>query len=286
MNCQYTTNRMSSFQHLPIPKVIAVTGGKGGVGKTQVAINLAATLAQRQQRVVLMDADMGLANIDVLLGLRGSRNLAHVLEGQCELQDILIPGPFGMSVIPASQGVKKMASLSSSELAGLIQRFQTLSCDMDHLIIDTAAGISEMVVGLVGASHEILVVVCNDPASLTDAYALIKVLHTLHGVHKFKIVINMTQSFEESREVFAKLTKVADQFLNVSLNWIGTIPQDSSVVKAMRKQKPVVELYPESKISEAFNKLATRIMMFPKHVPLSGQMQFFSESMWAKTDFV
>ena len=163
---------------LPEPtRVLAVTSGKGGVGKSTISINLAAALALRGDRVVLLDADLGLANIDVLLGLKAKQTLQDVLEGTCELQDILLTGPAGIRIVPAASGVQHMSELSNAERAGLIQAFSALDFESDWLIIDTAAGIAANTLQFCEAAQEVLVVVCDDPASLTDAYATIKVLN-------------------------------------------------------------------------------------------------------------
>ena len=157
-------------------KVIAVTGGKGGVGKTNVAANLGLCLATQGREVMLLDADFGLANVDVLLGLHPRFNLSHVLRGECNLEDVIVTGPRGLQVVPAASGVRQMAELSVGEHAGLIRAFSDLYHNLDVLIIDTAAGISDSVMTFSHAAHHVLVVVCDEPASITDAYALIKVL--------------------------------------------------------------------------------------------------------------
>ena len=163
-------------------QVIAVTGGKGGVGKSNVSINMSVCLATMGRRVALLDADLGLANIDVLLGLRPERNLEDVLSGECSLNDIMLTGPGGIRIIPASSGIQRMTMLGSMEHAGLIHAFSEISEQIDVLVIDTAAGISDSVISFVRASQEVLVVVCDEPSSITDAYALIKLLNKDYGV--------------------------------------------------------------------------------------------------------
>src|ERR1700741_1073955 len=163
-------------------QVIAITSGKGGVGKTSVSVNLSTSLAMSGKQVMLLDGDLGLANVDVMLGLQPSYNLAHVLEGQCTLDETILGGPAGLMVVPASSGKKNMAELTRAENAGLVRAFSELSRPLDVLIVDTAAGIADSVITFSQASQEVIVVICNDPASLTDAYALIKVLNRDHGV--------------------------------------------------------------------------------------------------------
>lgn len=232
-------------------KVIAVTGGKGGVGKTNVTLNLAMAMAQIGKKVLVLDADLGLANCDVMLGLRVERNLSHVLSGEAELDDILIEGPFGIKIVPATSGTQAMTELSPAEHAGLIRAFSELRQSFDVLLVDTAAGISDMVLSFSRASQDVLVVVCDEPSSITDAYALMKILSREHAVRKFKIVANMVRSLKEGQELFAKLSRVADRFLDVTLELVATIPFDENVRKAARKQKAFVEAFPKTPASLA-----------------------------------
>ena len=180
--------KMQDPQHI---KVIAVSGGKGGVGKTNVSLNTAISLAKLGKRVLVLDADLGLANVDVMLGLRVQRNLSHVLSGECELDDIIIQGPAGINIIPATSGTQSMVDLTPSEHAGLIRAFSDMQTKFDILIVDTAAGISDMVLSFCRASQDVLLVVCDEPTSITDCYALMKLLSRDHGLFKFKVVANM-----------------------------------------------------------------------------------------------
>lgn len=179
---------------MPDPvRVIAVTSGKGGVGKTNISVNLAASLSLAGQRVMLMDADLGLANVDVLLGLEPHFDLQHVINGEKSLDDIIVEGPLGIHVVPASSGVEKMAELTKLEHASLIAAFSELKQPIDILIVDTAAGIADGVVSFAKACQDVIVVVCDEPTSLTDAYALIKVLSVRHGIKQFQILANMVK---------------------------------------------------------------------------------------------
>ena len=187
-------------------QVIAVTGGKGGVGKTNVSVNLALALADLGRRVMLMDADLGLANIDVLLGLSAKKTLADVITGECDLRDVLIQGPGGIRIVPAASGAQMMVQLSAAQHAGLIQAFSDISDNLDVLVVDTAAGIGDSVVSFVRAAQEVIVVVCDEPTSITSAYALIKLLNRDFGMNRFRILANMTHSPQEGRNLFAKLT--------------------------------------------------------------------------------
>jgi len=260
-------------------KVIAVTGGKGGVGKTNVSLNMAIAMAQQGQKVLVLDADLGLANCDVMLGLRVERNLSHVLSGECDLEDILVEGPYGVKIVPATSGSQNMVELTPSEHAGLIRAFGELDSHYDVLVVDTAAGISDMVLSFSRASQDVLVVVCDEPTSITDAYALIKVLSREHGVYKFKIVANMVRSLKEGQELFAKLSKVTDRFLDVSLELVATVPFDENIRKAIRKQKTIVDVFPKSPASIAFKALASKAATWPIPNQPSGHLEFFIEKL-------
>ena len=260
-------------------KVIAVTGGKGGVGKTNVSLNTAIALGQQGNRVLVLDADLGLANCDVMLGLRVERNLSHVLSGECELDEILVEGPAGIKIVPATSGSQSMVELSPAEHAGLIRAFSELNTDFDILVVDTAAGISDMVLSFSRAAQDVLVVVCDEPTSITDAYALIKVLSREHGVYKFKIVANMVRSLREGQELFAKLSKVTDRFLDISMELVATVPYDENMRKATRRQKVIVELFPNSPAALAFKTLATKAVKWPIPNQPSGHLEFFIEKL-------
>lgn len=260
-------------------KVIAVTGGKGGVGKTNVTLNLAMAMAQMGKKVLVLDADLGLANCDVMLGLRVEKNLFHVLSGEAELDDILIEGPFGIKIVPATSGTQSMTELSPAEHAGLIRAFSELRTAFDVLLVDTAAGISDMVLSFSRASQDVLVVVCDEPSSITDAYALMKILSREHAVQRFKIVANMVRSLKEGQELFAKLSRVTDRFLDVTLELVATIPFDENVRKAARKQKAFVDAFPKTPASLAVKTLATRAIQWPVPPSASGHLEFFLEQL-------
>jgi flagellar biosynthesis protein FlhG len=260
-------------------KVISVTGGKGGVGKTNVTLNLAMSMAQLGKRVLVLDADLGLANCDVMLGLRVEKNLSHVLAGEVELDDIIIDGPFGIKIIPATSGSQNMTELAPAEHAGLIRAFSELKTPVDVLLVDTAAGISDMVLSFSRASQDVMVVVCDEPSSITDAYALMKILSRDHGVEKFKIVANMVRSLKEGQELFVKLTRVTDRFLDVSLELAATIPYDENVRKSARKQKAFVDVFPRTAASMAIKSLALKAIKWPLPAIASGHLEFFLEQL-------
>lgn len=263
--------------HRPV-RVICVTSGKGGVGKTNVTINLALALSLQNQNVMLLDADLGLANVDVILGLHPLYNLSHVISQERTLEEIILSGPNGLRIIPASSGVKRMAELSPEENAGLVGAFSELNDSLDIMLIDSAAGISDSVVTFCRAAHEVVVVVCDEPASITDAYAMIKLLSQDYDVDHFHILANRVLTTQEGRDLFSKLVKVSDRFLDVTLNFFGSIPEDPQLRKAVQAQRAVVESYPGSRSAEAFHRLATQIInRWPMPRTASGYMQFFIE---------
>ena len=258
-------------------RVIAVTSGKGGVGKTNVSANLAIALAATGKDVMLMDADLGLGNVDVLLGLHPTHNLSNVVDGLCSLEDVITAGPQGVKIIPASSGLRRMMKLDASGHAGLIRAFGDLGLPLDVLIVDTAAGASDDVVSFTTAAQEIVVVVCDEPASITDAYALIKLLHREHGCHRFRILANMARSASEGRALFSKLLRVTDRFLSVALDYMGAVPFDEYIHKAVQHQRAVVDIYPRSKAALAFKKLAAVTDKWPVPNRASGHLEFFVE---------
>ena len=259
-------------------QVIAVTGGKGGVGKTNVSVNLSLALADLGRRVMLLDADLGLANVDVLLGLTPKRTLADVINGKCDLKDVLIQGPGGIRIVPAASGTQSMVQLSPMQHAGLIQAFSEIGDNVDVLVVDTAAGIGDGVVSFVRAAQEVIVVVCDEPTSITDAYALIKLLNRDYGMNRFRVLANMAHSPQEGRNLFAKLTKVTDRFLDdVALQYLGAVPYDESVRKAVQKQRAVYEAFPRSKCSLAFKAIAQKVDSWPLPANPRGHLEFFVE---------
>ena len=267
---------------MPDPvRVIAVTSGKGGVGKTNISVNLAASLSLAGQRVMLMDADLGLANVDVLLGLEPHFDLQHVISGEKSLDEIIVEGPLGIHVVPASSGVERMAELTSVEHASLISAFSELEQPIDVLIVDTAAGIADGVVSFAKACQEVIVVVCDEPTSLTDAYALIKVLSTRHGIKQFQILANMVKDERQGLNLYEKLLNTTDRFLEVGLKYLGAVPFDEQLRQSVRAQKPVVEAYPRSPAAKALVRIGEKINRWPLPDQATGYLQFFVERLLA-----
>jgi len=272
------TDQASGLRRMAKPhpvRVITIASGKGGVGKTNVSVNLAIALASQGKDVTVLDADLGLANIEIMLGLHSDKNLSNVMNGECDLEEIILDGPFGVKVIPASSGVKDMAEMTPAQHAGLVSAFSELSHNIDILLVDTAAGISDSVVSFSRAAQEVLVVVCDEPASITDAYALIKLLNKEQGIFKFHILANMVSGPQQGREVYEKLAKVSDRFLDVALDYIGHVPFDEQLQKAIKRQKAVVEAFPRSRAAQSFQTLSKKVNNWPIPTASGGHLSFF-----------
>jgi len=287
LNDQAAGLRAMQSNHLPTDKpvgtpvrVIAVASGKGGVGKTNVSVNLGISLSKLGNRVLLMDADMGLANVDIMLGLQTKYNLSHVLDGEKTLKEIIVEGPAGLKIIPAASGVRRMAQLSAMENAGIINAFSDLSGELDVLLIDTAAGIADSVVSFCRAAQEVVVVVTDEPASITDAYALIKVLSRDYQVTRIRLLANMSRSEQHGKQLFSKLSRVCEQFLDVSIDYLGTIPFDHDLRDAVQKQSPVTVSHPNSLASQAFKEVAYSVDSWPVPKGMTGYLQFFVENLF------
>jgi len=265
-----------------MPRVICITSGKGGVGKTNVTTNLAYCLARRGQRVLLLDADLNLANIDVLLGLTPKYNLQHVLAGEKRLADVLVEGPGKISILPASSGILEMAELSESQRRFFLDEMEVLGRGIDYMLVDTAAGINNNVVYFNLAAQERVVLLSPEPTSLTDAYALIKVLSGRYDVRRFRVLVNQVENEKEALVVFRKLSIVAERFLDtVSLDYLGFLPQDSNLPKSVRQQKLISEIAPRSSFSLAITDIANHLLTEKVDVQPDGNIQFFWQGLVA-----
>lgn len=242
-------------------RVITVTSGKGGVGKTNFAVNLALSFRKRGKRVVIIDADFGLANIDVLMGIIPKYNLTHVFSGEKKIADIVTEGPTGIQFISGGSGLRDLANISNEQLNHLMEGFVYLDTISDIILIDTGAGISDSIINFIKASNETIIITTPDPTSITDAYAIIKNSREENGPQPlYQVVVNRTDDAREGVEVFEKLYKVASKFLSVQLRNLGYIPYDHNLTKAVKRQEPVVISYPNSDAAKAIDEICTRII--------------------------
>lgn len=236
-----------------VARVITVTSGKGGVGKSSISVNLAIALSRLGQRVIILDADFGLANIEVMLGIRPQYNLADLMFRGKSLSDIITPGPENIGFISGGSGIQEMTNLSRDQIVYLIQKLVELDEKADIIIVDTGAGIADSVLEFVAASSEVLLVATPEPTSITDAYALLKTLNrktdlTLQDT-VIKMVANRIDSNDEGKELYDKLSLVVNKFLNLKLEYLGALPHDTNVSQAVMRQKPAITLYPNSQFS-------------------------------------
>ncbi len=265
----------SSSMHQRPVQVVAVSSGKGGVGKTNVVINLAAACAKQNREVLVMDADLALGNVDILLGLAPTYTIEDVLSGERTLEEVMIKGPEGIRILPAASGVQELSNLTYEQQLQLQSGFLQLDHQPDLLFIDCAAGISSNVLYFSVVAHDTLIVTTPEPGSLTDAYALMKILSTRYQQRRFRFLVNMVRKSQDGREVFRKFSLVTDRFLNISLDYVGCIPFDDCVSLAVSQQRPVVEAFPKAPASRAINNVVDKVEQWKSEHPLRGGYQLF-----------
>lgn len=244
-----------------LARVITVTSGKGGVGKTNISLNLAISFSKLNKKVVILDADFGLANIEIMLGMRSSYSLADVIFREKSIDEVITKGPENIGFISSGSGINELINLNSEQLKILVNAMYQLDNITDIVIIDTGAGVSEQVMEMILSSSEILLVATPEPASITDAYVLLKTLRNHDSYNKDAIKIrllgNRTQTREEGRELYDKLNSVVSKFLEIDMAYMGALPSDSYLQKAVMKQMPVCLAYPNAPSSRAIQNLAT-----------------------------
>ena len=266
----------------PATQIIGIASGKGGVGKTTVSINLAMKLASRGKKVMIFDADLGLANAQLALGIRAPFNLSHVVSGEKSLSEIIVEGPSGIKLVPGATGIQRMASLGPQETAGIIHAFSELDDDIDYLIVDVAAGLSDSVMAFMGACQYRIVVVKNEPYSIADAYSTIKVMMQEHNLDRIFLVPNGVESQREGQRLFTSINTVIRNFLDGEIKYLHSISADSMVVQATKASQPLVTYSPASLAARDFGNLAKEIMRLEPDVPLNGNIQFFVERVAAQ----
>ncbi|MFZ7125696.1 MAG: MinD/ParA family protein [Desulfobacterales bacterium] len=263
--------------HRDPTRVISVTSGKGGVGKTNIIANLGYQLSRAGQRVLILDADLGLGNLDILLGLAPRFNLSHVIMGKKPLADILVAGPGGIQILPASSGIQELTQLSLGQKIEVLSEIDQLIDSVDILLIDSAAGISPNVLDFSVTASDMLIVVTPEPTSITDAYALMKVLSVKYAEKNCKVVVNMVSSEQEGREVFRQLHLVAEKFLDIAVEYFGSVLLDRQIVKGVKRQRLVSEFDPEAPAVQCFRNLARRCVNLPMGKVPHGDSNLFWE---------
>ncbi len=241
-------------------KKIAITSGKGGVGKTNVVINLAIALQRRKKKITIFDADLGLANIDILLGLTPKYNIVNLISDNLPIEKIMVDGPEGIKIIPASSGIQEITNLDPYQEERLVQELSNIEKFTDILLIDTAAGISDLVLSFLMSSEEIILVTNSEPTSIVDAYAVVKVVSKYDMEKPISVVVNSVKTQEEGEKVYNQLKNAVDRFIGREINLLGFLPYDKAVVEAVKMQRAVTEAFPESEISRAFSNLSRIVL--------------------------
>jgi len=258
-----------------VTRVLSFTSGKGGVGKTHTVTNVGISLANQGLSVLILDADLGLANVDVLLGLKPQGTLHDVLKGEAALDDILLEGPGGISIIPAASGIEEIQALRSEEKLFLLDEVERVAHRYDYLLIDTPAGIGSDVMYFNSAASEVVCVINAEPTSLTDSYALIKILSSNYGERSISVMVNNVRSEDEARGAFDKLARAVERFLRVEVKYLGWVPSDEAVRGCIMQQRPVSIEFPTSRAALALASVARRLDDARPARRVKGGMQFF-----------
>jgi len=263
------------------PQVIGIASGKGGVGKTTVTINLACALLAEGKKVMVLDADLGLANAQIALGCQTPYNLGHLLRGERSLEEIITTTPQGIRLVPGASGVRELAALDNAQVAAIIRAFSDLTEPVDYLLVDVAAGLSPSVVAFLAACQRRFVVVCDQPASIADAYGLIKVMTKDESLDEIYLIPNMVPDQVAGTQLYRRISQVSDRFLNHPVHPLPAITADELVLESQRRYKSVVEYAPGSAAARDFRHLAQALEALPPIHHASGRIQFFMERMLA-----
>lgn len=241
-------------------RVIAVASGKGGVGKTNFTVNFALALQEAGKRAVIFDADLGMANIDVVLGIVPTFNLTHVIRGQKKLQEIMVEGPNGLKILPGSSGVEELVQLSELQIQNLVKDWSNLEEEFDYILVDMGAGIHSDVLNFLRAADDIVVILTPEPPSITDAYSLIKVLVQKGVTNTLKLVVNQATDDDEGHQIYRRVAKVAGEFLQVNLELMGIVPRDDKVSASVKRQRPFILEYPNAEASKGIRKTVKNLL--------------------------
>ncbi len=267
-----------------LPRVIAVTSGKGGVGKTNIVANAAVSLSRMGKRVVIIDADVGLANIDIIFNLRPEFNIRHVISSEKTLKEVMVQSVHGVMILPGGSGFADLTQLGEGEKLNLLTEFETLSDQADIIFVDTGAGISSNVLYFNSACDECVVIATNEPTSITDAYAMMKVMSKDHGTRYFKLIVNMVDSVADAKKVYASLSGALDKFLkNVVLEYVGHIPFDRQLQQSVQKRGLVLDHFPDSVSARAINEIAVILGKRPLKNNSNGNLTFFMSKVFQPT---
>ena len=258
-------------------QIIGIASGKGGVGKTTVSVNLAVMLASMGNKVMLFDADLGLANAQLALGCRTPFNFSHVLSGEKTVKEIIIDGPMGVKLVPGASGIQHMASLNQAETAGIIQAFSDIEEELDYFIVDLAAGLSDTVMTFLRACQHRFIVLKNEPSSIADAYGTIKVMIQDYQLDNIALIPNGVFSQDEGERLYGSINSVIQNFLGNRVDYLHSITQDEMVLRAIKASQPLVSFAPSSIASRDFRALGKAVDNLDKNVQMSGGLQFFIE---------
>jgi len=265
-------------------QTIAVTSGKGGVGKTNIAVNLALALARAGHNTLLLDANLGMANIDELLGLQARVNLMDVLRGHCHLEEIVIEGPDGLLIVPAASGNRELSELGEVECGGLVHAFSELQGRIDSLVIDTSSGISGCVSSFCRASSQVLVVTNDEPTSIRDCVAQIRHLNKFNAIAHFHVLANMVVNASDGSELFKKILELLDDAQDIVISYAGFVPRDDYLRKAVCERRAVIDAFPRSGSAVAINNLARRVIRWRRPDSPHGQLEFFVERLFQQNN--
>ena len=258
-------------------QIIGIASGKGGVGKTTVSVNLAVMLASLGKKVMIFDADLGLANAQLALGCRTPFNFSHVLSGEKTLDEIIVEGPSGVKLVPGASGMQHMASLNQAETAGIIQSFSDVDEDLDYFIVDLAAGLSDTVMTFMRACQHRFIVLKNEPSSIADAYGTIKVMIQEHQLDNISLIPNGVASQNEGERLYGSINSVIQNFLGSRVDYLHSITQDEMVLRSIKAGQPLVSFAPSSIASRDFRALAKVVTSLESDIPMNGGLQFFVE---------
>lgn len=260
-------------------RVIAVASGKGGVGKTNFTVNFALALQEAGKRAVIFDADLGMANIDVVLGIVPTFNLTHVIKGQKTLQEIMVEGPSGLKILPGSSGVEDLVQLSELQVQNLVKDWSNLEEDFDYILVDMGAGIHSDVLNFLRAADDIIVILTPEPPSITDAYSLIKVLVQKGVANTLKLVVNQATDVEEGQQIYRRVSKVANEFLQADLEMLGIVPRDEKVSASVKRQRPFILEYPNTDASIGIRNTVKNLLQLAPEKTDDGGMKGFLTKM-------